>query len=117
MKKYMISIGFMGVCSIILIVLLSVMTYIWKWKADIVLIGITWIYILVGFLGGRCKKRLSDEENIGKKLLEGVMVGSVFAILLFVISVFVLKMDISFNSRSFMILLIIFGSSSLGRIL
>ena len=117
MKKIIIPLGVMGVSSTILILALSILTYIWKWKADTALIGITFIYMLAGFLGGVCKKRISDEGAIGKKLLEGIVVGSLFAIILFVISVFGMKNAIIFDRRFFVVWMVIIGSCALGSIL
>lgn len=117
MKRIMIPLGVMSVCSVVFLLLLSILTYIFKWKADTALIGITLIYILAGFTGGCCKKRISYEISIAKKLLEGVWIGSLFMVLLFVVSILGMGNGIVFGSRLFMIWMIVIGSTALGRIL
>lgn len=117
MKKMLMLLGVMGGSALILLFALSVLAYLFRWKADTALIGITIIYIVAGFLGGRCKKHFSYETKIIVKLWEGIITGSVFMLLLGVISFGVIGNPLVFGSRFFMIWMIIVGSAALGRIL
>ena len=117
MKKILIPLSLMSVYSIILLFVLSVFSYIFKWKADTALVGITIIYIVVGFLGGCSRKHFSYATGVFKKLLEGALIGTMFMVLLMMVSFFVIGNEIVFSSRFFLIWMLVVGSVSLGRIL
>jgi len=116
MKRFLIPLSLMSVCSIIMLLALSILAFIFKWKADTALVGITVIYIVAGFLGGCSRKRLSYEISISKKLFEGAVIGTMFMVFLIVVSFFIIENEIVFSSRLFMIWLLIVGSSARGRI-
>lgn len=117
MKRFFVSLSLMSISSIILLFTLSVLVYIFKWKADTALVGITIIYIVVGFLGGYSRKKHFYETSIVKKLLEGVFVGTLFMAFLLLVSFFILENGIILGSRFFMIWMLVVGSAALGIIL
>ena len=117
MKKMVFTFFGMGATSLFLLLFLSILTYTLKWKADTVLIGITFIYIVTGLVGGKIKARMSYDTGIGRKLLDGIWLGNLFMVILIVISYFVMKNEIAFESRFITIWLLMVGSTALGRIL
>jgi len=116
-RGYVITVMIMCFISIIVLLGLSVLTYIFKWQADAALIGITLVYIVSGFAGGRVRKRFSDETNIGKKLLEGLFLGTLFMFVLSILSVIIMRNEFDISSRFLMIWMLLAGSAALGRIL
>ena len=100
-----------------LLLVLSVLAYLFRWKADVALIGITIIYIVAGFLGGRCRKHFSYATTIRVKLVEGIIIGSAFMILLGLISFLITENSFVIGSRFLMIWMLIVGSAALGRIM
>ena len=68
MKKYIISLSVMMLVSIISLVLVSALTYLFKWQADKAMIGIIVTYIVAGFFGGiclRCKRKIAGAIALG----------------------------------------------------
>ncbi len=116
-KQILKSIFIMSFVSVLMLLVLSVLTYALKWKADAALIGITLTYILTGFVGGKVKKRMSYEMNMLKKLFEGFVIGTIFMLLLVLLSVVVTDSSFVISERFFMIWMLITGSAALGRIL
>ena len=116
-KKMMIPLLIMVLVAVIMLIGLSVLTYIYKWQADKALMGITITYIVAGFIGGMGQRRLSDTKDMSKKLLEGIFLGLIFIGLLVVVSLLVTDHGWKFSSRFLMIWMLITGSACLGRIL
>lgn len=116
-KKNLVPVLIMLLVSVVLLLVLSLLTYIYKWQADKALLGITITYILVGFFGGKIQKRLSQTTDMSRKLVEGIILGIIFIGLLLCISLFVIEKEWSFTSRFFMVGMLITGSVCLGRIL
>lgn len=99
-----------------MLIFLSVLTYLFKWQADTVLLGIIAVYILAGFIGGKVKKRFSYEMGIGKRLLDGILVGTCFMLTLSLLSLLLTEGGISLSGRLLVIWLLLIGSTSLGRL-
>lgn len=117
MKQVFISLLVMSLLSVLLLIGLSVLTYIFKWQADTALVGITIIYIVVGFVGGVLQKRFSYVENMGRKLVEAILLGTLFMAILVLASFLMVDVSFAFSTRFLMIWMLIVGSASLGRIL
>lgn len=117
MKKYLFPLVIMCFFSVGLLIGLSVLTYIFKWKADQALIGITFVYIAAGFIGGKANKRMSYEMSMGRKLIDGFAIGTVFVFLLLLLSFLFIEQEFTFGSRFITIWLLMAGSAALGRIL
>lgn len=116
-RKYSISLLIMCVLAILMLLAVSVLAYIYKWQADKALAGITSTYILTGLIGGLVLKRMSEAKDIGKKLLEGILLGSGFMMLLVLVSMFVTDNSFEISGRFLMIWMLMNGSTGLGRIL
>lgn len=116
-KQYILVILVMSLVAIISLVLVSGLTYLFKWQADKAMIGIIFTYIVVGFAGGQVKRRLSEKSDMMKRLLEGVCLGTLFAFGLVVLSLLFTDYSFVLSKRFFMIWFLLMGSSCVGRIL
>ena len=116
-KQIVIPIAIMILTALILLLLVSLLSYIYKWQADKALVGITITYIVAGFAGGIAKKKLSDETDITKRLIEGIVLGSLFMLLLIGSSILFTENSFAVSGRFVMIWMLLVGSSCLGRIL
>ena len=108
-KKYAISLVVMMVTVIVSLLIVSTLTYIFKWQADKAMIGIIITYVLGGFVGG-VSFRKSEKEKWVKKILESFMIAIFFVIVATMISVLVMQNPFVFSSRSILILLLITSS-------
>jgi len=108
-KKYAISLVVMMMTVIVSLLIVSTLTYIFKWQADKAMIGIIVTYVLVGFVGG-VSFRKSEKEKWVKKILESFMIAIFFVIVATMISVLVMQNPFVFSSRSILILLLITSS-------
>ena len=108
----------MFLVSMICLIFVTVLSYNYKWQADKALVGITVTYILAGFSGGLIQRFLDKRErSIGQKMLGGILLASFFIGILCVVS-FVLGIGPMYiSSRFLMILMLLIGSTCLGRIL
>ena len=117
-KNVILILVLMTLISVVCLLIVSVLTYIYKWKADKALIGITATYILTGLLGGfMLKVRNKEEKNMGRKMAEAMFLSIVYIGLLVVVSIFFLQIPFEFSSRFIMIWMLLAGSTCLGRIL
>lgn len=116
MKNILVSIIVMGITAVIALLIVSALTYLLKWQADKAMIGIIVTYILAGFVGGQTQRRLSHEKNMYKKLFEGILLGTIFMMVLVLLSVFVGNPFV-ISGRMLMIWMLLAGSACLGRIL
>ena len=123
-KKYSIAIGAMIGMTLVSLLIVSTLTYLFKWQADKAMIGIIVTYILVGFAGGFVLKRVSrkqnsDERKMGvlQKALEAFSLSSIFMLLMIVLSTFVIQNPLEISGRLLMIWGLMTSSCFLGRIL
>lgn len=117
-KIILVPLIFMIIITFVCLVIVSLLTYICKWQADKALIGITVTYILSGFSGGLVQKRQNkDEKSMGNKMLDAVLLGILFMMLLVAVSVLVARIPFEFSSRFLMLFMLLIGSTCLGRIL
>ena len=109
-KKYCIAIGVMLVVSIVSLLVLSTLTYLFKWQADKAMIGIIVTYVLAGFAGGIC---LRNEIQIGdrRRLIEALIIGTAYMLLLLLLSCFIFQIPFRFSIQLIMIWLLIVLSS------
>ena len=108
-KKYAISLVVMMMTVIVSLLIVSTLTYIFKWQADKAMIGIIITYVLGGFVGG-VSFRKSEKEKLVKQILESFMIAIFFVIVATMISVLVMQNPFVFSSRSILILLLITSS-------
>lgn len=123
-KKYIVAIVFMFMISIAMLLIVTTLTYAFKWQADKAMIGIVVTYILAGLAGGIClryfgkKEYVAPQKNkIAKKALEALILSNIFLLLLLMLSVFGLQISFGFSGRFFMIWVLLFGATFLGRVL
>lgn len=122
-KGIVISIIIMVIVSGISLLIVSAFSYLYKWQADKALVGITVTYILAGYFGGLSLKRqnrkngISGQMSIAKKMVEAILLGTIFMLLLILLSVFVVQNSFMISSRMLMIWMLLVGSSCLGGIL
>lgn len=123
-KKYIVAIVFMFMISIAMLLIVTTLTYAFKWQADKAMIGIVVTYILAGLAGGIClryfgkKEYVAPQKNkIAKKALEALILSNIFLLLLLMLSVFGLQNSFGFSGRFFMIWVLLFGATFLGRVL
>ncbi len=131
-KLYALTIFVMSIISTILLLCISLLTYCFKWQADTAMLAITFTYILTGFFGGmvmkwipswhrrKLDKAISVQQepvSIGSKMLESIIVASVFMLLLLILSITIVRDPFALSSRFLMIWMLLVGSACLGRIL
>ena len=108
----------MSAASLLSLLILSVLTYVFKWKADVVMIGIIATYIIAGLAGGLALKiKRQENRNISKKMLEAILGSSLFMGVLLLLSMMVVQDAFVFSGRFLMIWMLMVGSCCLGRIL
>ena len=108
----------MMLMSAISLLIISVLSYFYKWQADKALVGITITYILAGFIGGITQKFLDkSERNMGKKMLEAILISSIFVGVILGVSTIVLQQPLVISSRFLSIYMLLAGSACMGRIL
>ena len=116
-KSFLIVMIIMFLSSMIFLLVTGVLTYVLKWQADKAMIGIIFSYIFTGFMGGRAKCYFSTNQNMAVKLLEGIVLATLFMLFLMGLSLALLGNDIFISGRVLMIWMLIVGSACLGRIL
>lgn len=116
--NFIIIIMIMFLIAAISLLFVSAISYLYKWHADKALIGITVTYILAGFGGGLVQKKMSREsKRMGKKMLEGILLGTIFIGIILLIAVLILENPFAVSSRFFMLWMLVAGSCCLGHIL
>lgn len=106
-KKYMIVLSIMIVVSVISLLVLSILTYLFKWQADKAMIGIIITYILAGVVGGVCIKT-------ERRVRAAMGVGTLFVAILVLCSSIGLQIPFEFSGRLILIWLLIISSSFIG---
>ena len=108
----------MFLISLISLLVVTLLSYNYKWQADKAMVGITVTYILVGFSGGLVQRFLDKKErSIGQKMLGGILLASFFIGILCVVSFVLGSGSMQISSRFLMIWMLLIGSTCLGRIL
>ena len=106
-KKYVVSLFVMMIVSIVLLVIVSTLTYLLKWQADKAMIGIIVTYIFVAFSGGISIK--------GKrKILSAVMLGTLYVLLLVGVAYMGFQIPFTFSKRFLLIWLLVVCSTYVG---
>ena len=117
MKKWMVSLVTATVIALAMLFLLSVLTYIFKWQADVAHIGIVITYIITGWTGGVVLKRFSEKERLGGHMLEAGLFGLLFMLFMYVVACFFEEEILLISENGYVIWILIVGSTALGRIL
>lgn len=121
-KKYAIAIGIMLVTSVVTLLLVSTLAYVFKWQADKAMVGIIVTYILAGFAGGfgmRWREKKEDgkinSHEIKKNVIETLLLSSMFMLFLLVVSIMRFQNVFMFSRRFLMIWGLMASSAFLGR--
>ena len=110
--RFLLILFVMFVVSIICLGVVSMFAYIYKWQADKAMIGIIAVYTVAGIVGGIMTKKM----NRGT-LLEVILLGTIYMILLPIASVLLFKNDFVFSTQFFRIYVVMICSMFLGRYL
>ena len=104
-KKYSIAIGAMIGMTLVSLLIVSTLTYLFKWQADKAMIGIIVTYILVGFAGGFVLKRVSRKQNaderkkgVLQKALEAFSLSSIFTLIMTTLSLSMITRRLNRNT-------------------
>ena len=124
-KNMMISLIFMGVLTVILLVIIGIGAYYLKFEADIAMLLITVVYIFVGASGGVAHafleriqmKRSVFGPNLLQTILGGVVLGSAYMLILLICAFLMVKTTIDDWLRFVILWLMVCGSCLLGKIL
>ncbi|MBQ8519395.1 MAG: hypothetical protein IJ455_07345 [Agathobacter sp.] len=122
-RGFVIAIIIMLIVSVMSLLVVTVLTYLFKWQADKAMIGIIVTYILAGFAGGMSLKWVAPKEYHGektmgrKKGLEAWILANSFMLILLCVSIFVAQSPFEFSGRFLMIWSLLISSTFLGRIL
>ncbi len=106
MRKYMVAICVMIVVSLVSLLVVSALTYVFKWQADKAMIGIIVTYILAGLAGGLSLKIDSNIE-VRRNMLQSAMLSAIFLSLLILCSFFVGQIIFGFSTRLFLVWILI----------
>ena len=122
-KNTLFAVIIMGMVSVIVLVILSIFTYLLKWQAPQAQVGIILTYIISGFLGGflssiicgRGKKKGEGADNSMKKtLICGITQGTIYMAVLLTISILLSANEGWDMVQIFLIWILLSVSSSLG---
>ena len=86
-KSFLIPLLAMGLTSVGVLFVVSVLTYLFKWQAPQALVGITFAYILTGFVGGVLQGILEGFLELRERVVHGLVLGSGYMIVLLILSV------------------------------
>ena len=118
--SYVISILLMALLSLISLLLLSILTYLFKWQAPEAMMGIILTYILAGFGGGLLSKSLpeaNDTKQLRNIVMDSIIKGSGYMLLLILISLLTTEPTGFDVLRILAIWLLIVAGYAMGRIL
>lgn len=106
MKRYITALAVMMVTAIVSLLIVSTLTYLFKWHADKAMVGIIVTYIFAGFIGGLFLGR-DGERTIRKNILEAGILSFVFLLFLVLCSNFGLHIPFELTTRVFLIWMLI----------
>lgn len=117
-KSYLMAISIMLITSVISLFVLSLFTYAFKWQADRAMIGIIVAYVLAGFAGGFCLRKIQSREDgikkyvsIRKKMIEALILSGTFMISLMIWSGIGLHHTFQLSSYTLLIWILIASSA------
>ena len=108
-KRYIISVSAMVLVSMVLLVVLATLTYMFKWQADKVMIGIIVTYVMAGVAGG-IYLRKTEKGILCKKLLESFIASTLFMVVLELPVILIVRNGVIFSWRFLLVWLLIISS-------
>lgn len=107
----------MGLTSVVILFVVSTLTYLLKWQAPQAMIGITLTYILTGFVGGIVQGILEGPLELRARVVHGLILGSLYKVILLILSVALVEEASWDYMRLIMIWILLVCSSVLGGFL
>lgn len=105
-KRYIICVSIMVLVSMVLLVVLTTLTYIFKWQADKAMVGIIVTYVMAGVAGG-VYLRKTEKGTLRKKLLVSLMASALFIMILEIPSFLIVRNEFLFSGRFLLVWLLI----------
>ena len=105
-KRYVVSLGIMMVTVVVSLMIVSTLTYSFKWQADKAMVGIIVTYILAGFMGGVFVGK-DGERTIRRNVIEAGGLSFLFLLFLVLCSGLGFHIPFEFTIRVFLIWLLI----------
>ena len=96
----------MVLVSMVLLVVLTTLTYIFKWQADKAMVGIIVTYVMAGVAGG-VYLRKTEKGTLRKKLLVSLMASALFIMILEIPSFLIVRNEFLFSGRFLLVWLLI----------
>ena len=115
-KLYVRAIVVMLVIAIVALFGVGILTYLFKWQADKVMIGIIVAYILSGVAGGVCLRK-EEQKGCRKRLIESLKIATAYIFLLSIFSCFIFQIPFEFSRRFLLIWLLMVSSTFVGMCL
>ena len=106
LKKYVIALCVMVVTTVLALLTLGMLVFCLKWQADKAMVGIIGIYILAAVSGGITLNRLGKREYRRRKIIETLVLGSLYSLLLIIVAVLGCKIPFRITSRFILIWLL-----------
>ena len=103
-KNFVFAMGSMLAMTVISLLVVSALVYLFKWQADKAMIGIIATYIVVGFCGGICLR-------CKRKIMGAIVLGTSYMFLLVVCAYMGFRISFEFSGRCLLIWLLIICSS------
>ena len=115
-----LTIVMMAFSSLFLLLGIGILTYFFKWEADIVMMLMTFVYILTGMIGGMTHRKLcrlnQKYHELFQKIGGGIFVGSLYVLLLLAFSILGFKHSSMDIGRVFLIWFLVAGSGAIGEL-
>lgn len=108
-RKYILTVGVMLIVAFIMLFVVSILTYIFKWQADKVRIGIIITYVFAGFVGGYFSYK-EERSGVTKMLLEAMTISFLFIFLLLIASMIIQQSVFYLSKQSLLIFALIVSS-------
>ena len=88
-KNTLLGLLAMVVVSVVSLIVLSTFTFLFKWQAPQAQVGIILTYILSGLAGGMVSAIFKNrgENSLSKKLISGFTLGTIYMVMLLLISI------------------------------
>ena len=114
-QKMLIGVIVMLIVSMVSLMILSALTYFYKWQAHQAQAGITLTYIISGFLGGFLSCMIGERSREKRNLLIcGMTLGTIYLAVLLAVSVLIAANEAWDIVQILLIWLLLSASSALG---
>ena len=108
-KKYIFTVFFMLVISMVSLLFVSALTYLFKWQSDKANIGIIVTYVIAGAAGGLCL-RDRNQKSIQRKLIQALIVSMMYLFIILVSSILFMEEPFGLSHRVWLIYFLVTSS-------